>query len=366
MQPYRPQGLPPTDINWEQVIPQMSAAIQAIARYDGMLGALHNPEVLLSPMTTQEAVQSSRIEGTVATLSDVLEFEAGEDQQQASRAEDIREILNYRNAMRYAVMALADQPVTLKIIKNIHSLLLDSVRGRNKRRGEFRTIQNWIGPKDCQIEDAFFVPPSPLDLQGYLSEFEIFINTPQIDHLVHGALIHAQFELLHPFLDGNGRLGRLLIPLTFHKAGVLSSPMFYISGYLEQHRDEYYNRLQELSENQAWTEWLIFFLTAVETQARTNLGYVRATLDLYEETKATVSARARSQYSIQAIDTIFKRPIFTIPDFEKESRIPKSTAIRIVNILEELKVVDQVRAARGRRPALYSFYQLLHIADGDR
>ncbi len=363
MQPYTPEALPPRDLDWAQLIEGLSNANQAIARYDGRLESLHNPAVLLSPLTMQEAVMSSRIEGTVATLSDVLEYEAGQTDIHPEKREDIHEILNYRTAMNVAVRELVSSPITLKLIKRLHFILMDSVRGRNKRRGEIRVIQNWIGPKDRPVEEAYFIPPIALDLERHLTHFETYANSRQPDALIQAGLLHAQFELLHPFLDGNGRLGRLLIPLFLSKQGVLQSPMFYISGYLETHRQEYYDRLQALSEQRDWTGWLNFFLKAITSQSDENSGHIQAIRTLYESIKVNAIEEIRSQYFIQAIDTIFTRPYFTTTLFTEESSIPRPSAIRLLNALEELDIILQLRPASGSRPAVYSFPELLYIAE---
>lgn len=363
MTPYLPEKMPPANLSWGEIVPAMSAANQAIARYDGMLQTLPNPSVLLSPFTSKEAVMSSRIEGTVATLSEVLEFEAGQKEFSPEKREDIHEILNYRSAMRFAISHLNDNPITLKFIKYLHQILLDSVRGRNKQRGEFRTTQNWIGPRGCTQKDAHFIPPSPLDLQQSLSDFENFVNSDQPDPLIHSALVHAQFELLHPFLDGNGRLGRLLIPLTLFKAKTLSSPMFYISGYFDQHRNEYYDRLQSISSENNWIDWLKFYLEAIRAQAIENIDHVKAVHDLYERVKFDASEDLRSHYFIQAIDAIFSRPIFSTTDFIRNSNIPKGSANRILGKLTELGVINILSLAQGSRPTTYVFTELLYIAD---
>lgn len=362
--PYIPENMPPR-IKWESLIRPLSEANRALAEYNGYLHGMINPEVLLSPLTTQEAVQSSKIEGTRATLGEVFEFEAGESEKSAERIADIQEIINYRSASRMAVSELQDHPITLNLIKDIHDRLMDSVRGFDKSRGEFRRSQNWIGRPGCQLEEATFIPPTYIDLNSHLSEFEKFVNSDQPDPLVHVGLIHAQFELLHPFIDGNGRVGRILIPLYLFKKTLLQHPVFYLSGFLETHRKEYYDRLQGLSEEGQWNEWLEFFLKAIKVQAGKNSQKAQGILDLYGRVKQYMIENLRSQYSIQAVDTLFTNPIFNSTNFMKATGTKRGTSHAILHKLQEDKIIQTLRRSRGRRPALYIFPELFSIVESN-
>jgi len=222
-QPYKPQKLPLDSIDWGSLVDLIARANAALARYDGMLETMVNPTLLLSPLTTQEAVLSSRIEGTQATLEEVLEFEADPTRKiEPSKYADIQEIINYSKAMQHAVTLLKTKALCLNLIKELHAILLDSVRGANKARGEFRRIQNWIGPPGCSIEEATFVPPSPDVLPQALDNWEKYIHYNEKERLVQLAIVKAQFELIHPFLDGNGRIGRMLVPLFLYEKKLLS------------------------------------------------------------------------------------------------------------------------------------------------
>jgi Fic family protein len=251
MKPYIPEKLPTKSLDWSLLVRFVGQANSALARFDGILQGIVNPNVLLSPLTTQEAVLSSKIEGTQATLEEVLEYEAAP--REDGKSEDIHEILNYRRAMRMAVDSLKDRPISLNLLKEIQFLLLDSVRGKDKGRGEFRTSQNWIGRPGCKMEEASYVPPPPLQVMEFLDNLEKYVRFDEEDRLVQMAIIHAQFEIIHPFLDGNGRVGRILVPLFLFEKGQLSSPMFYLSTYLEAHREVYYDRLQAISRDGDWT-----------------------------------------------------------------------------------------------------------------
>jgi Fic family protein len=239
MQPYVPDTLPLSDLDYRLLLPLVGQANAELARYDGLLQGIPNPAVMLSPLTTQEAVLSSRIEGTQATVDEVLEQEAGL-LKEGEKFRDIQEISNYRQALFAARNYLKDYPIRLSFVRELHRILMDSVRGQDKTPGEFRRDQNWIGAYGCPIEQASFVPPNPMQLPDHLQAWERYLDSDDIDFLLQTAVVHAQFELLHPFKDGNGRIGRILIPLFLYQKRVLSQPMFYLSEYLESHRDEYY------------------------------------------------------------------------------------------------------------------------------
>jgi Fic family protein len=228
MQPFIPYVLPINELDWRLLLPLVGQANAALARYDGLLAGIPNPAVMLSPLTTQEAVLSSKIEGTQATVDEVLEQEAGL-LKEGEKYEDIREISNYRQALYQAREYLKDYPIRLAFVRELHRTLMNSVRGKDKTPGQFRLDQNWIGPLHCPIEQATFVPPNPIQLPDHLRAWEVYLDLDDVDFLIQTAVVHAQFELLHPFKDGNGRIGRILIPLFLYQKRVLSQPMFYLS-----------------------------------------------------------------------------------------------------------------------------------------
>ncbi len=357
---YVPESLPLGSIDWVRFITLIGQANAELARYDGVLQGIINPAVLLSPLTTNEAVISSKIEGTQASFEEVLKYEASPEVK-TEKYNDIQEIINYREAMRSAVQWLKDKPITLNLIRQIHGILLDSVRGKDKARGSFRTGQNYIGKPGTPVEQATYVPPSPLILAGCLDSFEKYINYDEKDRLVQLAIIHAQFEIIHPFMDGNGRLGRILIPLFLYEKKVLDSPMFYISEYLEANRDEYYARLLAVSEESKWDDWIEFFLKAIVTQAKANSFKAKSVLDLYDRKKVKLSELTHSQYVIKVLDTIFARPLFSTSDFIKISKIPKESAIRLLRLLKKENILTTLRAGKGRSPEILVFNKLFDI-----
>jgi len=366
MKPFVPQTLPLSEVNWEPLIPLIASANRSLAYYDGVLQGVANPQLLLSPMTTQEAVLSSRIEGTQATLGDVLKFEAGEVPIEIERTEDIFEIRNYQIALKAGEEELKSRPFSLNLLKRLHGILLDSVRGRNMARGEFRSFQNWIGAPGTPIEDAEFIPPPPESLLSYLDNWEKYYHMGRPDTLVQLAVIHAQFEIIHPFGDGNGRLGRMLIPLFLFEKGILSRPLFYLSAYLEANRENYIRRLRLLGHQEgAWNDWIAFFLTAIVEQAKVNSEKARAMIDLYGDLKRRLLDLTHSQFAVPLLDLMFVRPIFQTSYFKGRPEMPSYPMIaNLLNRLKTAGLLHVVREGSGRRPQVLALSELINLCEG--
>ncbi len=361
MNPYIPDTLPPAGLNYADLITLVGQANAALARYDGLLQGIINPEALLSPLTTQEAVLSSKIEGTQATLDEVLEHEAGQTMS-PEKTDDIREIVNYRAALYMASEALSTRPLSLSLIKAMHALLMDGVRGEDKMPGKFRNDQVFIGRPGSTIEQATFIPPSPLQLVDHMQALEHYMVFEEKDILLQTAIIHAQFELIHPFNDGNGRIGRLLIPLFLYQKRVLARPMFYLSGYLESHREEYYQRLGAISREKDWEGWIAFFLTSIIEQSKINSDKVKGIIALYERLKLDIVGITHSQYAINALDTVFNKPIFKTTDFFVRSGIPtRATSSLILRQMQKAGILVPLKEASGRRPATLCFPELINL-----
>jgi Fic family protein len=367
MSPYVPDTLPLADLDWRRLLPLVGQANGELARYDGLLQGIPNPAVMLSPLTTQEAVLSSRIEGTQATVDEVLEQEAGL-LKEGEKFQDIQEISNYRQALFAAREQLKDYPIRLGFVRELHRILLSSVRGQDKTPGEFRRDQNWIGPFGCSIEQASFVPPNPLQLPNHLQAWEQYLDSNDLDFLLQTAVVHAQFELLHPFKDGNGRIGRIIIPLFLYQKRVLSQPMFYLSEYLESHREEYYRRLKGISADKDWNGWIVFFLQAVLSQARQNSVRVVAIKALYEEMKLAIHEITHSQYTVHLLDAIFSKPIFRTSDLtsqlHRESGVHEKTSLALLRQLRQADVLRELRPGSGSRPSTLGFPRLINLAEG--
>lgn len=266
--------------------------------------------------------------------------------------------------MRHAEDILKDLPLCQRIVKEAHHILLDGVRGQGKSPGEYRKIPNWIGPPGCTIEEARFVPISAEKLPDAMGVWEKYLHATVPDRLVQLAVIHAEFEALHPFLDGNGRLGRMFVPLFLYQTKLIKQPMFYISAYLESHRDEYYDRLLAVSRDNDWSGWCSFFLQVVRIQAEENLAKAQAILDLYNRMKVRFTELTHSQYAILALDWIFERPIFKSSDFVRSANIPHSTAKRILQVLKQQGILKTVLQGVGRKAAVLAYAELLNIAEG--
>lgn len=363
---YHLGKFPPQDISWGRLVPLIGRANAALARYDGLIAAIPNASVLLSPLTTQEAVLSSKIEGTNVTMGEVLEMEAGGDGNVTQpKREDAEEIRNYRRALSFAAHSISERPLSQHLLREVHALLMDGVRGRDKDPGAFRNEQNWIGPHGCSMDQANFVPIPQEHLQSGLDAWALYTGSlDEPDPLVQLAIIHAEFEALHPFKDGNGRLGRMVIPLFLFSRGILSGPNFYMSGYLEQRREQYVQSMRAISRDGAWTEWCAFFLEGIVDQASENQAKAQSILDLYQWTLGKVVEVTHSQHSARAVDFLFSRPIFASTHFIEGSGIPKPTALRFLGLLRDAGILQQIQDGAGRRPAIFAFSMLLNIAEG--
>ncbi len=367
MRPYVADELPIQNLDYKSLITGIGDANAELARYDGLLQGIPNPAIMLSPLTTQEAVLSSKIEGTQATIDEVLEQEAGLVKE-GEKYKDIQEISNYRTALYRASEYLEDYPIRLGFIRELHKILMDSVRGQDKTPGEFRSDQNWIGRAGCKIEQATFIPPDPLQLINNLSAWEAYVGQDDRDFLLQVAVVHAQFELLHPFKDGNGRIGRILIPLFLYQKKQLSQPMFYLSEYLEANREEYYSRLASISGDGDWNGWIAFFLRAITHQAKQNGQRVRGIMALYEDMKDRVQDITRSQHAIRLLDAIFSTPIFSTSGcaarLERDHKVHTQTTLNLLRQLRDSRVLRELQPGKGRRAAILCFPDLINRAEG--
>ena len=363
MKPYQPNSLPLEGLDYQRLFALVGEANAELARYDGLLQGVVNPSVMLAPLTNEEAVLSSKIEGTQATVDEVLEQEAG-ILKDGEKAKDIQEIINYRKALQSGHHYLDERPITLSFVRELHKVLLDSVRGQDKTPGEFRKEQNWIGSYGCTIEQGSFVPPNPLQLLDHLEAWQNYMASNDIDLLLQAAVVHAQFELLHPFKDGNGRIGRILIPLFLYQKKKLSQPMFYLSSYLEANREEYYVRLQNISREGDWNGWIAFFLQAITEQAKNNNAKVKAIMALYDSMKGQIHEITRSQFTVHLLDAIFDKPIFETTDLVTRTGIHKPTAMSLIRQLKAANILQELRPGSGRRAAVLCFPELLNIAEG--
>ena len=343
---FVPAPLPPP-LAWdERLAVRLSAADRAIGRLAGEGRRLPNPHLLMRPFLRKEAVLSSRIEGTQATLGELLAAEAGAAVERSPA--DLREVGNYVTALEYGLERLDMLPLSLRLVREMHERLMRGVRGDVATPGEFRRSQNWIGPPGCTLNDATYVPPPPSELMACLDTWERFLHDDALPPLVHAALAHSQFEAVHPFLDGNGRVGRLLITLLLFKRGIIPSPLFYLSAYFEATREEYYARLLGVTERGEWEEWLTYFLTGVVLQADDAVDRVQRIDDLFSRWKQGL-ARGQSRLPELALDLFAENPFWTVGGVAGRLEVAFTTAQRAIDRLEIAGIVAQVGVARRNR-----------------
>lgn len=362
---YHYGKFPPANLDYERLMPILLRATDAIARYDQMLKNMHNSEILLAPLRNQEAVISSRMEGTVSTMDEILKYEADHQSDDSSgnmenvRSEVIETIL-YQRSLKMAQHALMDgYPISQSMIKSLHQRLLSFGRGAGKSPGEFKAEQNYLA--DRAKKKILFVPISPEKLQDGLDSLFKYIESDPTPSLLKAAISHLEFEALHPFKDGNGRIGRMLITLMLWQAKTISEPHFYISAYFEENKDRYIDTMRLVSESGDWNEWCLFFLEAVEKQAISNLSIAENIRLLYEDMKGVFADILSSKWSVTALDYVFTNPVFRNNKFTSQSGIPTATAARFTRSMLDNDVIVTVEEASGRKPALYSFEPLLKL-----
>jgi Fic family protein len=360
---YHYEKFPPQNLDYGKIVDSLLKATDALARYDQMLKNMHNSEILLAPLRNQEAVISSRMEGTISTMDEILKFEA-DSENDLEGAKNVRsevfETILYQRALLNAQRAMKDgYPLSQHLIRTLHQQLLSFGRGAQKSPGQYKTEQNYLADKIKQ--KVLFTPISPEKLNDGLEQLFTYVKESSDPILIKTALMHLEFEALHPFQDGNGRIGRMLITLLLWSSGTISEPHFYVSGYLEEHKDEYIDTMRNVSENNNWEAWCIFFLKAIEKQAIRNLEIAENIKNLYEDMKPVFSDALSSKWSVNALDYIFTNPIFRNNRFTSKSGIPGPTAARFTRILLDKELLRTLEESSGRRPALYAFEPLLKL-----
>lgn len=359
---YHDGQFPPQELDYPALMDPLLRATDALARYDQMLKSMHNSEILLAPLRNQEAVISSRMEGTISTMDEILQYQAEYPEGDAPsevRSEVIETIL-YRRALNSAQQQLEQgYPLSQSLVKSVHRQLLSWGRGATKSPGQFKIEQNYIGDRDSRL--IRFVPISPEQLPGGLDELFRFIDSDRYPVLIRTALAHIEFEALHPFKDGNGRVGRMLVTLMMWRSGVIAAPHFYISRFLEDKKDDYIHLMRETSRDGQWEPWCRFFLTAIEQQAQSNLAIAESIQGVYEDMKLHFATLLSSKWAVRALDYIFTYPIFLNNGFTHDSGIPSATAARFTRVLLDEGMLHTVRPAAGRRPAIYRFEPLMRL-----
>lgn len=342
---------PLSSVAWDDdLVCTLSRADQRVAALAGIGRTLPNPHLISGAFLRREAVLSSRIEGTQASLSDLLLLEAAPAI--TPRVPDTHEVLNYVRALQYGLARLRELPVSSRLIRELHEHLLAGVRGEHLTPGRFRTTQNWIGPPGCTLDDAVYVPPIPPDIPAALSELEQYIHRPpSLPLLIRLAVIHYQFEAIHPFLDGNGRIGRLLLTLLLCAEDILPAPLLYLSAYFDEHRTAYYEHLRAVSTSGQWRPWIVFFLEGVGEQSEDAVRRCRRLLVLLERYKEVVQTARRSALLMKLIERLFDSPYITVPQARDLLEISYPTAKKYVDLLVEHKIL--LSAPTSNRKRLY-------------
>lgn len=357
--PFLPPDLPPT-LDYREFLRELLMARGKLGELNGALGSIKNPQLISAPLVTKEAVYSSQIEGTQANLEDVYRLEATDPDTQKTEIErDVKEIGNYRDAIKVALADLDKIPVSSRLIRRMHEVLLDSVRGSNKDRGRFRKIQVFIGKPGDTIGTASFVPPEATEIPRLIADWEKYVHSDQeVDPLVMAGVAHYQFEAIHPFLDGNGRIGRILIPLILYERGLIRYPSLFVSQYFEENRSEYYERLKRVSTKSDWSGWLRFFLQGIlETSKRASLN-INALLGLYEEI-LPISLAVSAKYGLSLQEMLFDSPFISFMKVKRvQPAMSPQTIYNLLNRYVELGVL--VETTGQKRSKVYKFPKLIH------
>lgn len=359
---YHYGTFPPSALDYKTLIAPLAAATSAISRFDQILKTLHNSDILLAPLRNQEAVISSRMEGTISTIDEIFRYEADaeEDTATATVRSDVIETILYQRALKAGQHALGEgRPFSEWLVRALHQALLSFGRGADKNPGQYKSEQNYIVGKSRR--DVLFIPIKPENLSEGMARLFTYLDDAEDQILLKTAISHVEFEALHPFQDGNGRVGRMLITLLLWHAGELSEPHFYVSGYLEENKTEYLERMRRVSAHGEWSEWCVFFLKALEIQAFRNLKIAEHIQYLYEVLKPLFVEIVSSKWSIDALDFVFTNPVFRINKLVRETEISDPSARRFVRALQDQNVLICLEPAAGRRPALYAFEPLLEI-----
>lgn len=335
---FLPADLPPVIQYDDRLAVALSRADAALSELSGLGRHLPNPHLLIDPSIRREALLSSRIEGTRATLSELLLHEA--EVQPHTDSGDLREVQNYIDALGHGLSRLADLPLSLRLVREMHAVLMRGVRGERGTPGEFRTSQNWIGPPGSTLVEAQYVPPPPAEMTALLSNWERFLHEREtMPDLIQCAIMHEQFEAIHPFIDGNGRIGRLLVTLFLVERDRLSQPLLYLSDYIERHRTQYYDLLQRVRTHGDWRAWLLFFLQGVQDIARAAAQQAGQLSDLRESFRMQLHGKPKA---LALVDHLFVNPYITVPRAAVLLETTRQTARHAVLTLVQTDILVEI------------------------
>jgi Fic family protein len=357
---FVPNALPPA-IEWDtKLVSQVSKADLAVGTLSGLGETVPNPHLLIYPFIRREAVLSSRIEGTQSSLSDLLLFEAT----QVEKRGDVREVQNYVRAMEYGLKRLDELPLSLRFIRELHGILMEGVRGQHATPGEFRQSQNWVGSAGAFLGEATYVPPPVPEMQECLNQLEKFLHArTRLPPLVEAALVHYQFEAIHPFLDGNGRIGRLLATLLLCQRNVLSKPLLYLSAFFEKHRLEYYELLLNVSQSSQWRKWIEFFLQAVTEQSNDAVSRSRHLLELLRDYSQLAREKHLPPTAGQLVELIFMKPVLNAKTAQELLKVSYPSAQYALASLENAGILTEITGRK--RAKAYAAKEILKALDGE-
>lgn len=357
---FVPNPLPPR-LDWDDdLVSILSKADIALGTLSGLGETLPNPHLLIYPFIRREAVLSSRIEGTQSSLSDLLLFEAT----RVEKRGDVKEVQNYVRAMEYGLKRLNELPLNLRFIRELHGVLMEGVRGEHATPGEFRQSQNWIGSPGATLDEATFVPPPVPEMQECLNQLEKFLHVEtRLPPLVEAALVHYQFESIHPFLDGNGRIGRLLVTLLLCQRNVLTKPLLYLSAFFEQHRQEYYEFLLKVSSTGAWWKWIEFFLQAVAEQSADAVTRSRRLQGLLRSYTQIARDKHLPPTAGQLVELILMKPVINARTVQEFLKVTYPAAQKAISSLEEAGILTEITGRK--RDKAYAANEILKVLDGE-
>ncbi len=363
---FIPSSLPPNPvINMDSDMQKLlSQADMALARLDGIGYILPNVNLFIAMFVKKEALLSSQIEGTQASLEDLFQFESGSE---IENVNDVEEVVNYVKALNYGISRLDTLPMSLRLIKEIHEILMQGVRGGDKTPGAFKKTQNWIGPPGSTLKDAIYVPPPPHEALSAMGDFEVYMHkSDDLPVLMDCALVHYQFETIHPFLDGNGRLGRLIITFYLYWKGVLGKPLLYLSYFFKKNRQEYYDRLNLVRRKGDFEQWIAFFLKGVVEAAESAVGTSKAILELQTSHRNLLwQKKISSPLAVGVLEKLFYTPLITINDIANSFEISYQASSSLISQLEGIGILREITGRKRNKQYVYAEYMNL-IAEGTK
>ena len=363
--PFTPAFLPQSVSYDSQVMRLSFTAERLLGEYKALLSGLPNPYLLMAPLVRREAVNSAQIEGSESTFGDAMLFGI-DDNFSPERRDDLREIINYADALANAESELTKKPLSLWLLRGTHQILLgSSARGSDKEPGAFRSRQNWIGLPRALMDQSIYTPPAPEKVPELMENWLEYWHSDQPSPFVQMALLHGQFEIIHPFMDGNGRVGRLLLPLFLFDKKIIDQPVFYLSGRLVLKREDYYQRLKRLNSLPGdWQQWVVFFLETCVEQLQSDIRIVKAVDSLHQNLRQKARVLLQSQYSDELMDAIFAKPVFTLHKLDFSAKRPSQPTLdKKIALLVDSEILEKIRHGSRGKPSIFCLPSLINLLE---